>query len=66
MGLKGGTKNVADGIACSCGCARLFVPATNFIEKYTNKSKETRRCIDEDHFQAYLKKIKNGAEKVIS
>jgi hypothetical protein len=42
----------------------LFVPATNFIEKSTNENSETRRYIDEDHFQAYLKKMKDDAEKV--
>jgi hypothetical protein len=42
----------------------LFVPAENYIEIATNFGTEARRYLDESHFQAYLKKMKNDAEKV--
>ena len=56
--------NVANGLACACGCARLFAPTTNFIEKSTNENSETRRYIDESHFQKYQMVMKDTAEKV--
>jgi hypothetical protein len=42
----------------------LFVPVENYYEKATNESSEARRYYDEAHFQAYLKKMKDDAEKV--
>jgi hypothetical protein len=42
----------------------LFVPAENYIVRATNESSEARRYIDEEHFRAYLKDMKDRNEKV--
>ena len=42
----------------------MFDPAENYIEKATNAGLAARRYLDESHFQAYLKGMKDSAEKV--